>query len=562
MKGFVAAIASSFVCGSAFLLPSETHAELSGSVTTAFSKSAIEGTLNGGLPTSSTDQLIGTYQYVSQVFIPSVSGDYKFGMTAASYDPVMIFYTGTFDASNPLINFTDFNDDGHNLDYTCGNVAGYCPEITKTLSAGTVYYIVVSSLRSDVQLTFPLDFYVLGAPVTLDTSEPEKPPVIVVIVRNSFVPNSTKISHDAAVVLDSFVGNVTDNFGVAITSLAVLPSEQQTLVLDKLVPIPSRATNVVLRDVMASSMNRISDRLDVLRTASGNQITGFQSITGLASGDAVAEAGVWVKAFSSNNNQDTKDGFAGYSNKGWGLAGGFDRELSPGFITGLGLVYTDSSISYQDQLAGSTTDIFSYQISGYASKEIGSAYIESMVAYSVQNYEGRRNTAISGYAKSDFDGEQWGMRIGGGLPYSLSENTEVVPQIRLDWNQIQQDSYTEKYSELALNVKDTKANLLRSSLGAQLNYYTDWEALSVQPFVRVFWNHDFMNDGIDTTANFVGGGTAFVTPGQDLDKDIYSAGAGVTFYSSSNFAAMITYDYDFASQYRAGNAQAMVSWLF
>jgi len=146
--------------------PSYAVLPLSGSTTTAFTKTTLEGTLTGGLPTSSTFQNGGVYEYVSQVFTPSVTGSYQFGMTAAPYDPVMIFYTGGFNAATPLVNWTSYNDDGGNTAYTCGSV-GYCPEITESLTAGTTYYIVVSSLIPGVTLTYPLDFYVLGAPVTL-----------------------------------------------------------------------------------------------------------------------------------------------------------------------------------------------------------------------------------------------------------------------------------------------------------------------------------------------------------------------------------------------------------
>ena len=381
-----------------------------------------------------------------------------------------------------------------------------------------------------------------------------------------FSPNSTTRSSGAATVLDAVSGSATGSFGAAITALAALSPAQQSAALEKLVPSPSRAVTVVTRDTMTSAMDRISVRLDGLRAANSQfdaqQLASTGAVTGLAAGGAPLKYGVWTKTFVNDNRQGAKDGFAGYSGKGWGLAAGVDREFAPGFIAGLALTYTRSSIDYQDQLAGSDTGIASYQLSGYASKEIGQGYLEGLVAYSVQDYESKRNTVVSGNAKGDYSGEQWGVRIGGGLPYRLGANTVLVPQARLEWNQVQQNGYTEKDSALALHVKGNTADRLRSSLGAQLNHETQWGSLRARPFVRAFWNHDFENNGVDSTANFVGGGAAFRTTGQNLDKDTYSAGIGVSLYASNNFTATISYDHDMGSKYRADTAQAMARWLF
>ena len=126
-----------------------------------------------------------------------------------------------------------------------------------------------------------------------------------------------------------------------------------------------------------------------------------------------------------------------------------------------------------------------------------------------------------------------------------------------------QDGYTESGGgPLALSVDSNSAERMRSILGAQLNHDTSIGGVRVQPYVNLFWNHDFKNAGIDSAASFVGGGSAFITPGQELDKNTYTVGVGVGLYAKENFTASIGYDLTKGSGYTAQVAHATARWAF
>ena len=145
------------------------------------------------------------------------------------------------------------------------------------------------------------------------------------------------------------------------------------------------------------------------------------------------------------------------------------------------------------------------------------------------------------------------------MPIALSPNASITPQARLDWDSVTQDGYTESGGgPLALSVAATTADRFRSSLGAQIDFATDMGGLKVRPFLRGFWHHDFINDGIDTSASFVSGGTSFITPGQKLNRDAFTVGAGVNFYTLGSFSAALTYDGTFGESYQSHVAQAKV----
>lgn len=213
-------------------------------------------------------------------------------------------------------------------------------------------------------------------------------------------------------------------------------------------PTLSRALQVASIGSLTGAMDRVGTRLEGLRLAD-NAAGG--TARGMAAGDETARNGVWARTYSLRGSQNERDGFAGYDSKGWGIIAGADHEFAPGLVGGVALSYSDTSVDYNDQLSGNSCRVKSTQLSVYGS----------------------------------------------------------VPQLKLEWNKVSQDGYTESGGgPLALSVDSNSAERMRSILGAQLNHDTSIDGVRVQPYVNLFWNHDFKNAGIDSGASFVGGGSA------------------------------------------------------
>lgn len=384
---------------------------------------------------------------------------------------------------------------------------------------------------------------------------------------SSFATLASATNGGAAAVLDRLTGS-TGSMGAAVAALAAMPVAQQAAVLEKLAPTPAAGTLAATQLSMTSALNQVAGRLGGLRLAEGSFSSpafaaGGAIGTGLAAGDQKAKSGFWSKVYGVESRQEQKDGFAGYRGTGWGVAFGADREFSAGQVGGVALTYSDTSLGYRDQLSGNSSGVKSTQLSFYGTQDMGAYYVDGMVAYGQQRYNGHRDTGITGVAHSSYGGDQWGLRIGAGYPLALSATTLITPQARLDWTSVKQRAYTESSGgAFALSVAGIAAERLRSSLGVQFDHDTHWGEVKAQPFGRVFWNHDFKSNGIDTTANFVGGGSTFVTPGQTLNRDTYSVGAGVNFFTRDNFSASIAYDVTLGSGYQAQSAQATARWVF
>jgi outer membrane autotransporter protein len=245
------------------------------------------------------------------------------------------------------------------------------------------------------------------------------------------------------------------------------------------------------------------------------------------------------------------------------MSGGFDRRLAPGRFLGGAVSQSDSLLTYRNQSAGDNADITSTQVSLYGTQNIGRVFIEGTAAYGWQEYDSTRNTGVSGVAAGSFNGHLWGFRAGGGMPIALSSHASITPQARLDWNTVKQDAYKETGGgPLALSVASRSADTFRSSLGGQIDFATRVGDFMGRPFFRAFWNHNFSNDGLNASANFVSGGSAFITPGQKLESNPYTLGAGINFFTQGAFTAALAYDGNFAKSYQSHVYQAKVRWAF
>lgn len=366
------------------------------------------------------------------------------------------------------------------------------------------------------------------------------------LVRFTFAGNSglSARTTGAAAALDSLgagTGELTDT----LLALAFLTPEQQVAALETVSPATSRGVQVATLENMHAVFDQVGDRLDGLRLPQSD-----------------AALGAWVKGYGSNNRQDDEDGFAGYSGDGWGIALGMDHDWSDSLIVGAALSYGRQTLRHEDQRAGGKNNVESTQISVYASQELGDFYLDYMAAYANQSVSETRASA-SGAAFGDFDGDQFGVRVGGGLPLAVSSGLTLTPQASLEWARLELDGYTETGGgSLALAVESRSADMLSSSVGAELAFDTAMGGMSTRPFVRAHWVHSFENDGMDAAAAFVAGGDRFVTPGQPLEENSYVVGAGITVLGGETFSAGLAYDATLSETYQSHVVQARARWVF
>lgn len=512
------------------------------------------------------------FYYATQYFTPTIGGTYQFGQSSAPVDTVLILYRGSFDPNNPGANAIAGNDDGaHPAGVTitgCANSPGLCPAMSQTLDADTDYHVVISTYFTGTALSLPLEFYVLGS---AEVGVGGEPPASAA----GFVPVSTRTSLGAATALDALSGDATGDLGAAITALAALPDAERAAALERVAPNTGRSIAAASTGAVRAALDAVSTRLE------GVRVQGFQSAarrdleagqlmlasTGDASGlldrDATKSRGLWAKGFGARGEQDARGGFSGYEASTAGFAIGADTLISGGWVVGGAFTYADTGADMQDARLGDKTDVQTYQATAYATREFGRWYADGMMAYARHTFGTRRDTGVTGVAAGEFDGAQYALRAGAGMPVRIGDSLTLTPFAALELERLETDAYAESGAgALSLQVQKTSQNRVRSVLGAKLSTTAVWGGYTVQPSAHVAWRHEFRHEGTASTAAFTGGGPRFTTPGQDLAKDSYNVGAALTFTQKRDFAATIQVDVEKASGYEALAGQIVGQWLF
>jgi outer membrane autotransporter protein len=433
------------------------------------------------------------------------------------------------------------------------------------LTPGT-YTFTYIPIANPTQEWDPIDFVILSSSVVLDAS---------VLGGGLFEPNSSNNSNNAAKVLDSLVGNSSTEMSNALADLVLMSDEAQSKALEKIAPNTSQASARASSQTVTGALDTIQIRLDTLRSdsfnytladdlKSGKVVVASTEDLGSLFVDESKRNSFWSKAFFSNGNQDNRSGFAGFNAKSAGVAFGADTLLANDWLLGAALTYASTNVDMKAFRSGDRTDIDTYQLTAYATRNFGEWYLESMVAYARQEYDAKRDTAVTGIARGDYSGDHYAARVNVGYPIQLHENTKVTPIVGLEVSKLDQHGYTEKDAgPLSMKVESQSSERIRSLVGLKItSEFQIGHDFSLTPAVHSYWRHDFNNDGFDTTSTFTGGGASFKTLGQKIARDTYNIGASLMVNTKHNFSVSVQLDAEQSSGYDAIAGQVVANWKF
>jgi uncharacterized protein with beta-barrel porin domain len=248
--------------------------------------------------------------------------------------------------------------------------------------------------------------------------------------------------------------------------------------------------------------------------------------------DAEQKGKWWAKGFGSQGEQGSVNNMNGYDTEAYGLMLAYDKPLNNETRVGFGGGYANSTIDGNH--SSGSTDIDSYQITGYLHHEPGPWFVQAAVTAGVNDYESTRHIVFPGVnrtATSDYSGQQYSGIVTVGKHYQVNETT-ITPLASLQATHLRVGSYTESGAgDANLRVESQDYNFVQSTLGVKAERVIRSGSSTYAPEVHAKWLHDFRSTTMEQTAAFTGGGASFNAQGIEQDRDLFNVGAGVTFLS-------------------------------
>ncbi|QVL45077.1 MAG: autotransporter domain-containing protein [Methylophilaceae bacterium] len=270
------------------------------------------------------------------------------------------------------------------------------------------------------------------------------------------------------------------------------------------------------------------------------------SLTGISSGNAQPDSAFWMRALGSTAKQDQRKSYDGYRTNTYGAAFGLDHNVTDDLILGFGLAAVTARVDQHDFRSADDARINNYSGMIYGSYNLSNeAYVEGVINYTENKYRGDRATAVGRNARYDFDGNQYGGRLGAGYKISLGNNTTFIPMASIEYSRLEQDAYTEKDAgAIGLNVDSQSYSRTRYGLGGRLTTKLGTEII-YRPEIDLGWYRDTGTLNKDVVASYIGGGEKFVTPGTDyIGRNFVNLGLGLNVEASQLTTIQVRYDLD------------------
>uniref|UniRef100_UPI001C57807F autotransporter family protein n=1 Tax=Pseudomonas sp. UMAB-08 TaxID=1365375 RepID=UPI001C57807F len=314
-------------------------------------------------------------------------------------------------------------------------------------------------------------------------------------------------------------------------------------------------------------LNVTTAHVDGLRTAQNGN-----NGSGIATGESASSTGLWGQGFGGTSRLGERDDVAGYHAHYSGMLLGADAALNDSWRAGGVFSYTKTTVNNDGNNSGSSADVKSYGLFGYASYTGSPWYVDMSLGAIQHQYDTTREVSFPGFsstAKGQHDGMQYIASVLAGYPIDLGSkmaNTVLTPIAGLTYSTLRQDSYTEKNGDgAALSVNSDNIGSLKSDLGAKLERSFGTPYGNVVPSAQLTWRHEYHDKGLQSVSNYAAdtsGATSFTTTGAKTIADTGVLALGVTLMRSQNLSVGAKYTLEAASGYAANTGDVQVRWDF
>jgi outer membrane autotransporter protein len=382
--------------------------------------------------------------------------------------------------------------------------------------------------------------------------------------RVAVTPNQRNV----AKALDSFIPATSGDQQTVSIALDLQTAEQYPTAFEQIMPgFYESLANMAIEQAF-NQTQMLNQRISSVRLGA----SGFQAIGGITqpllhdkNGKSAAEAkdaspivesatatnwNAWALGTGMFSRTTNLGSLQNYNNDAGGFLVGSDYRWSENFVTGL---YAGYDYSYAEYNGGGSTKGNSFSFGTYASYEKDGYYADAVIGGGYTGFQTQRSIAfgtIDRTASADPNSGQFTAGLNLGKDFEVGKFT-LGPIVGAQYTYAGIGSFTESGAEsLDLSLGQQNANSLRSTLGGRVAYTWNLnQKIALIPEVRMFWQHEFLNNARNISASLDGGtGAAFDFETTDPYRNSVFAGAGVTAQFGKNLSGSVFYNINFGSQ--------------
>lgn len=326
-------------------------------------------------------------------------------------------------------------------------------------------------------------------------------------------------------------------------------------------------TEEEVANAVESTLPGVSGGVSQMTNIATNAVTGVvaarQDLTrGLSSGDGfMTDRHIWFKPFGGWTEQDDRQGVTGYDIDSYGLAAGFDGDVSSTWNVGFALAYINSDVESNLASGSHTIDMDSYMAKVYATKMFDDVTaLNLQVGAGISDYDSNRRIFTGDVANADYD--SWNVQLSAELErsYQISEKTVMTPYIHADYGYVDVEDYSESGAgALNLNVAGDSSDSLIIGAGVKGNHSV---SVSLLLMANAGVGYDVMADRSSLTSSFAGGGAQFTTEGIEPDEWVYNAGVGAKYSLDNGTEITASYNIDARQGYTNQSVSANFRLMF
>jgi outer membrane autotransporter protein len=221
-------------------------------------------------------------------------------------------------------------------------------------------------------------------------------------------------------------------------------------------------------------------------------------------------------------------------------------------VVGAFFAYNNAAVELDG--AGSHAQIESYSGGLYGSFHEQGFYLNTLAAYTRNDYTSNRNILIPGFggsANGSTNGNQATVNLDGGYDWNATERLSFGPLLGLQYVNVGVDGFSEGLGggPAALNVGSQNINSLQSRLGVRANYHIATSQVSALALdLHAAWQHEYLDDSRSIGASFETGGFApFAVQTASPQRDAAVVGVGFNATFHDRLTLFVAYDLDISN---------------